>query len=72
MANFSELPVLSGLHKDHKQGRNKRAVVNGNTGPIAPLSNILSDILQPYVSNLKNDIGKICENTEELLSEFEK
>ena len=30
----SELPVCSGLHKDHKTGRNIRPLVNGNIGPV--------------------------------------
>ena len=32
-----EKAVLSGLHKDHKIGRDKRPVVNGN---VAPLTNV--------------------------------
>ena len=70
VANFSEIPTLSGHHKDHKTGRKKRAIVNGNTGPVAPLSNLLSDILKPYCNELKDTIGKTVENTEELLSDF--
>ena len=70
VANFSEIPTLSGHHKDHKTGRKKRAIVNGNTGPVAPLSNLLSDILKPYCNELKDTIGKTVENTEELLRDF--
>ena len=70
--NYSEIPTLRGLHKDHKEGRKKRAVVNGNVGPVAPLSNIISKILEPYLNELKSKIGKTVENTEELISAFEK
>ena len=40
-----EIPVLGGMYKDHKSGRNFRPFVNGNVGPIANISNILSKIL---------------------------
>ena len=72
VANFTELPVMSGLPKDHKSGRKKRAVVNGNVGPVSHLSNILSDVLNPYLAQLNSKIGKTVQNTEELISEFEQ
>ena len=35
VSNFSELPIKSGMYKDHKEGRKYRPYVNGNVGPIS-------------------------------------
>ena len=40
VSNFSELPVKSGMYKDHKDGRKYRPYVNGNVGPISNISEI--------------------------------
>ena len=61
VSNESELPVLSGLYKDHKQGRKFRALVNGNVGPISNLSEIFSISLKPYLQELQLKVG--CDNT---------
>ena len=54
VAPQTELPVMIGLHKDHKQGRHKRPLVYGNIGPISPLSSeIISDTLEGFVGKLR-------------------
>ena len=64
--------MLSGLHKDHKPGRSKRPVVNGNVGPMTNLSNITSDLLEPFLEELREKVEKnnTCKSTEELLHKF--
>ena len=42
VAEDSELPIKSGMFKDHKLGRKYRPLVNGNIGPIANISKIVS------------------------------
>ena len=56
MFTETELPVMCGLPKDHKPGREMRALVNGNLGPTSGLSNTLSDILNPFVDELRENI----------------
>ena len=74
VANDCELPVYSGLLKDHKIGRKYRPLVNGNTGPLANLSELTSDILKPFLEELKVKVlaDNVCKSTEELLYQFEK
>ena len=74
VANDCELPVYSGLPKDHKIGRKYRPLVNGNTGPLANLSELTSDILKPFLEELKVKVlaDNVCKSTEELLYQFEK
>ena len=68
----TELPVIHGLHKDHKPGRDKRPVVNGNVGPASSLSNILSDVGEYFVDELRETMeqSSSCKSTEELISQF--
>ena len=65
----TELPVLDGFHKDHKTGRKKRALVNGNIGPVSNLSEILSLIVRSYNEEMKVKLNGGCsiKSTEELL-----
>ena len=74
MSTECELPVASGLPKDHKSGKHRRPVVNGNVGPVAVLSNILCDYLEPFVEEMKDHIDNdhTCKSTEELLHQFVK
>ena len=66
-----EIPVICGHYKDHKSGRNFRPLVNGNVGPIANTSNILSVTLVKYVNELKEKIGDTSsKSTEEMLAKF--
>ena len=66
-----EIPVICGLFKDHKTGRNFRQLVNGNVGPIANTSNILSVILVKYVNKFKEKVGDTSsKSTEEMLAKF--
>ena len=68
VSNNTELPVLSGLPKDHKTGKQK----NGTVGPVVTLSNILGDMLEGFVKELKlKDEEFTCKSTEELLNHFE-
>ena len=53
----SEFPVISGHHKDHKDGRKKRLLVNGNVGPVFILSDNICDVLNKYVEELKDTHG---------------
>ena len=71
--NFSELPSLRGLFKDHKNGRKYRPLVNGNVGPLSSLSEILSLLMKAYVQELRLQVGNrdTVKSTEELLSYFE-
>ena len=57
-----EIPVLRGLHKDHKEGRKMRPLVNGNVGPLRNLSDILSDILDHYMEELQEMFVKAQKN----------
>ena len=52
-----EIPVMCGFFKDHKDGRKYRQLVNGNVGPIANVSYIVSKILNPYVDEMKETLG---------------
>ena len=74
MSSKSQLPVINGLHKDHKDGNKKRPVVNGNIGPVSNSSNLVSDALEPFVDELRETIEKenTCKSTEELISHFLK
>ena len=68
----TELPVMNGLTKDHKEGNTKRPVVNGNVGPISVSSNLVSDIMEIFVSELRDEVEKesTCKRVEELISQF--
>ena len=69
----SEFPVISGHHKDHKEGRKKRLLVNGNVGPVFILSDNICDVLDKYVEELKDTYREsTCSSTEELLSSIIK
>ena len=65
----TELPVLDGFHKDHKPGRKKRALVDGNIGPMSNYSEILSLIIRSYNEEMKVKLngGSSIKSTEELL-----
>ena len=68
MSTNLSVPVLSGLHKVHKSGRKMRPLVNGNTGPLSNFSDILSDVLEAYVEELRNKVdNQVCKSTENLL-----
>ena len=41
-----EVPVVGGLQKDHKPGKPMRPWVNGNTGPLVNLSDVVSVLLE--------------------------
>ena len=73
MFNDSELKVHSGRLKDHKSGRKYRALVNGNVGPIANLSEIRSLVLNPYAQEMRIRVGikQTVNSTEDLFSQFE-
>ena len=68
VSSHSELPVLNGRFKDHKEGKNIRPVVNCNVGPLAVLSEILSDLPKCYIGEKDENTIK---STEELLAAFE-
>ena len=74
MSSQTQLPVLNGLHKDHKAGNNKRQLVNGNIGPVSNLSNTISDILEPYLEEIREKVEgeNTCKSVEELISHFIK
>ena len=66
-----ELPVMGGMFKDHKSGLKYRPYVNGNIGPIAKCSNIMSVLLVNYVENIKENLGfRHSKSTEELIAKF--
>ena len=52
-----EIPVKSGMYKDHKDGRKYRPFVNGNIGPISNVSNLMNKVLAKYVERLKIKTG---------------
>ena len=66
----SEIPISSGLYKDHKDGRKFRILVNGNIGPVSSSSEIISLILKQYVNELRIRTGTdmTVGSTEELLA----
>ena len=74
VAEESEIPVKSGMFKDHKKGKKYRPMVNGNIGPIANVSEIISLVLKSYMQELQEKVGmdNIIQSTEELLSVVEK
>ena len=74
VAEHSEVPVLSGLYKDHKDGKKFRPLVNGNIGPISRLSELMSLILKSYMLELKERISSesTVKSTEELLDFIEE
>ena len=53
VAEDSEIPIKSGMFKDHKAGRKYRPMVNGNIGPISNVSEIVSLVLKCYVQEPK-------------------
>ena len=73
VSHQTELPIERGLYKDHKEGRAMRPLVNGNIGPADGLNNIASDILEPFVEELriKHEGKNTCKSTEEAISIFE-
>ena len=66
-----ELPNVYGLPKDHKDGKEYRPMANGNIGPLANTSNLLSLILPKYLDCVKTKLGlNGCKSTEEIIANF--
>ena len=73
MSSECEIPVLGGMYKDHEKGRKFRPWVNGNLGPLCNCSEILSDILLPYMHEIKSKMkkGRAVSSTEELIANID-
>ena len=69
-----EVPVMSGLEKDHKADKPMRPWVNGNTGPLVNLADVVSDLLEYYKDELLSSypVPHAIKSTEELLFLFEE
>ena len=64
-----ELPILSGLSKDHKNGSKMRPMVNAMDGPKKSISDNNSVVVAAIVGS--NDNGTLCSSTEEWLESLE-
>ena len=71
--NHSNVANMQGLRKDHKRapdpvlGPPLRPVVDGKTGPNAPLANLMARLLRPVRFGLHNKIPTEIISTEEAL-----